>query len=214
MTSDAGGPQGNGMSGIVSYRLWRDLDSPSVRRTKLIAERPGQILVEFSFRVYRRYDQYRTEWLDGVPRRVFDGTTLWDFRDDGERGSELINKTDLAPGKRHKRYLYPLPPAPVESDTLWLEPISVIRIEQSGQSRIERVYPVANDRRTEVGYRHLIDERTGDIVRYAYGDVGDEYTEWRAVQRGLVLDDGLFTIARTTSPSGTDQEQIGRRPDE
>lgn len=207
MTSDAGGRQGNGMSGIVSYRVWRDSASAPCRCTKLVAERPGQILVEFSFRVYRgQCDQYRTEWLDGVPRRIFDGTTLWDFRDDGERGSELINKTDLAPGKLHKRYLYPLPPAPMEADTLWLEPINVTRIEKSGQSRIERIYPVTNGRKSEIGYRHLIDERTGDIVRYSYGDVGDEYTEWRDVQRGLVLDDGLFTIARTSNPSGTDRE--------
>lgn len=206
MTVDATLLHGNGMSGIVSYTVWRDSASASARCTKLVAERPGQMLVEFSFRVYRRYDQYRTEWLDGVPRRVFDGTTLWDFRDDGERGSELINKTDLAPGKLHKRYLYPLPPAPVEADTLWLEPISVTRIVQLGQSRIERIYPVTNSRNSEVGYRHLIDERTGDIVRYSYGDVGDEYTEWRDVQRGLVLDDGLFTITRTSNPSGTDQE--------
>lgn len=180
------------LMGIVTRTFIRDTAPRSNRASVVMTE--GRLFVaKYQYRIFRSDQRYRTEWFDGTPRRVFNGTCLWDFNEDGSLRLLLDSKngddlTKLSP------YIFPLPPQPIESDTLDVEPLFRHLVHWRGRDHIELTYPVSPDRPLEIGYRHLIDPETGYLVRISYGDSDIQTTEWTDVQTVDRLPDATFDI--------------------
>lgn len=183
--------------GMLTRTYVRDVP-PRSNRPSIIVMEGRSCIAKYQYRIFRSGLRYRTEWLDGAPRRVFNGTQLWDFNEDGSLRLLLDSETGDDPTSV-RPYIFPLPPRPIESDTLDVEPLSTQHVQWLGRDHIEVTYPVSADRPREIGYKHLIDPESSYLVRISYGDDDIQTTEGTDVHVVDRLPDALFNIAPPTA---------------
>lgn len=188
--------------GTVTRSLWLDTtslaDSPRVKVTVV----DGRELVDIEMRVLKKGAKYRTEWLDGSPIRIFDGSRSWNFfyhpSDYAYAPGPIVPVESSRPNR--PPFFYELPPQPVEDAAEGLDALSTTTINYQGRPVIEVIRPVSNDRPHERGYRYLFDPDTGFLIRASYGEDEIQVVEWRDVQVDIDLDDNLFTWPGPTRP--------------
>lgn len=182
------------MVGTVTRTFVKDTRPTSGRPSVVTMTEDAKFIAKYQFRVYHSGVRYRTEWLDGTPRRVFNGTQFWDFNQDGTL-RVFLDATCGDKLDRASPYLFPLPPQPLEGDTVGLKPLSEQRVSWNNLEYIEITYPVHPDEPSKIGYKHLIDPGTGYLMRISYGDDDVQTTEWSDVREFDELPDSLFTVA-------------------
>lgn len=183
--------------GTVTRKVWLDTTSLSAEAPHVkVTIVDGRELAQFDMRVLKKGTKYRTEWLDGSPIRIFDGTRSWTFfyhpSDYGYVPGPVVPVETSSPNA--SPYFYELPPQPVEDAAADLPALSTRTIRYQDRDVIEVLRPVSNDRPHERGYRYLFDAATGFLVRTSYGNDEIQVLEWRDVQVDIDdLDDSLFT---------------------
>lgn len=139
----------------------------------------GRLVAVVAYRVYRRGSMYRTEWAaTGQPRRICDGSTVWDFSGADDTPAVRSGGRPLRP------FLVDVPPLPASSaDVHGLEPLSDELGIFAGEDQEFRrvVYPRAShDARP--GYTFLIDPVNGFLRRSWYGDDQVQDVRWSEIR--------------------------------
>jgi hypothetical protein len=163
-------------------------------RIEVLDRRQGGALIRVVKRVMAKGDRYRTEFLDGSPSRIFDGSTGWAFH--RFRSDIFYRAGPVIPVRIPRRpghdYLNPFRPRPVPDGTEGMSALSIRRVDFRGREVVEEVRPIAPGRPGEPGYRNLYDARSGLLVRQTYGTDDLQAREWSEVTTGIDLDDDLF----------------------
>lgn len=182
-------------SGSVCYRIAVDKrPNPPVMQWR--RPRNGGYLAIADFRIVRKGRKYRTDWFNGLPRRISDGARSWNFvHTPGDTGYVPYGQEGpipiLSEGEHIRPALYQLPPEPAHVDIDGLEPLHEKSGEYRGEPALFREYPQRAGERA-VGYKLVIDALTGYLLRASDGDDEEQFTEWSELTSGGDYPDALF----------------------
>ena len=167
---------------------------PGNSRLSSVRLATGERLFATEYRVYRSRRKYRTEWLDGSPRRLYDGVTVWDFPVEAGGADMGIPVCRVGGNRAVRPYLVDVPPRPLNADVENLAPLSQTVVNTSRAVLRIISYPrSAGDGRR--GYNFLVDPTTGYAIKTWYGDSDVESTVWTNIVVGKYLPDEIFSWA-------------------
>ena len=178
------------IQGVV--RVLRDLTTPSDNPfIETIANNGDSIIVAVTYRVIRKGSMYRTEWMDGTPRRLFDGSTVWDYPADDPR-REIVRINDGAI-RNPRPFLIDIPPLPGVPERPDLKPLlsDTIQHPEIGTT-LRTIYPI-DTQDLRPGYTFLVDPCSGWVRRQWHASKPQLLTSWSRIDDVSTVPDHAFS---------------------